>query len=58
MKKFLYVFNEKDKDSLVEAGYYLIKADKDKNMYIFENNTKLNFDKSKVKGYLSDVLTF
>lgn len=38
MEKFIYVFNEKARDELVEAGYDLLKEDAEKKVYIFVNN--------------------
>ena len=58
MYKFIYVFDEKTADSLVEQGFNLIKSNKEKNIYVFENNPKNTMKFSKKDFVFSNTLTF
>lgn len=58
MQKFLYVFAEADKDTLISAGYLLLKSDKANNIYVFENREKECFALDKSEHLFSDTLTF
>lgn len=58
MYKFIYVFDAKTADSLVEQGFNLIKSDKEKNIYVFENNPKNTMKFSKKDFVFSNTLTF
>lgn len=58
MGKFLYVFTRQDRDKLLLQNYTLLKSDETSEIYIFENNGELRFDKNGVDAVLSDVLTF
>jgi hypothetical protein len=37
MDGFIYVFNREDRDTLVSAGYHLLKEDNDSHVYVFVN---------------------
>lgn len=58
MYKFIYVFGAKTADSLVEQGFNLIKSNKEKNIYVFENNPKNTMKFSKKDFVFSNTLTF
>ena len=58
MYKFIYVFDAKTADSLVEQGFNLIKSNKEKNIYVFENNPKNTMKISKKDFVFSNTLTF
>ena len=58
MYKFIYVFDAKTADSLVEQGFNLIKSNKEKNIYVFENNPKNTMKLSKKDFVFSNTLTF
>lgn len=47
MKKFIYVFNETEKNELEKQGFRLLK---DSNPFIFANDTtkQINFDNKKI----------
>lgn len=58
MGKFLYVFTQQDRDKLLLRNYVLLKSDKAKEIYIFENNDELYFDEQDINAIPSDILTF
>ena len=58
MYQFIYVFDAKTADSLVEQGFNLIKSNKEKNIYVFENNPKNTMKFSKKDFVFSNTLTF
>ena len=58
MYKFIYVFDAKTADYLVEQGFNLIKSNKEKNIYVFENNPKNTMKVSKKDFVFSNTLTF
>lgn len=57
--RFIYVMDEKSKDTLLKKGYNLLKNDGENNIWVFENPhlDVLEFDLD-VPHVLSDVLTF
>ena len=58
MEKFLYVFSTDDRDRLIAAGYALLKSDDKNGLYVFVNQTNMNFDMLDMAFVRSDVLTF
>lgn len=57
--EFLYVFNEQDRDKLIQSGFVLMKSDEANSVYIFKTKDEVTFSDSGVdKYYLTDVLTF
>ena len=60
--KFIYVFDEIGRDYLLKRKFHLLKEDKDKSIWIFENIEedirKLNFSASNIKYVVSDMMTF
>lgn len=53
--KFVYVFNEEDKDYLLKMGYKLFKEEKnkDKDIYVFLNDvSKIEFIENKEGEFL------
>lgn len=55
---FIYVFTDKDKESLLKAGFILLKEDVEKNTYVFANNDKLRFTLVNLDCVKSNTLTF
>lgn len=58
MKKFLYVFTERDRDVLLEQQFILLKADAINNIYVFENKECEHFALIEAQYVQSDTLTF
>ena len=58
MDKFIYVFSREDYNTLLKAGYRLLKSNDAKNIYVFENQQQLHFDLNTVNAVSSSVLTF
>ena len=58
MDKFIYVFSEEDYNTLLKAGYKLLKSNQTKNIYVFENQQQMHFDLNTVNAVSSSVLTF
>ena len=57
--KFIYVFDNSDKERLVKSGYKLLKEDNANSIYVFESNTELSFAEQGIEKYVfSNVLTF
>lgn len=57
--KFIYIFNNSDKERLVKSGYKLLKEDNINSIYVFESSTELSFAEQGVEKYVfSNVLTF
>lgn len=58
--KFLLVFNQEDKNKLINQGYKFINSlkEKDLTIYQFENNKKINFDKSIKSFKYNDLMLF
>lgn len=56
--RFIYVFDENTRDSLLSKSYKMITADTNKNIYVFENKFEMKFDMSDIKCVYSDTLTF
>lgn len=57
--KFVYVFGKEDRDKLLTAGYQLLKADTQNDIYTFRADDKLNFALNDVVEFVeSDKLTF
>lgn len=58
MGKFIYVFDVKDRDTLLKLGYELMASDDKKNVFIFENSDILKFNRSDIVAAESDILVF
>lgn len=58
MEKFVYVFSEADRDTLLSLGFTLMKSDDLQHTYVFENKDILNFETSKMRMVFSDTLTY
>ena len=57
--KFVYIFDNSDKERLVKSGYKLLKEDNINSIYVFESNTELSFAEQGIEKYVfSNVLTF
>lgn len=58
--KYLLVFSEEDKSKLIKQGYKFINSlkQKDLTIYQFEDNKKLNFDKSIKLFQYSSLMLF
>ena len=61
-KKFLYVFCESARDTLLAAGFRCLSQDKINNIYAFENSMtfsqKQSFALDSVSYIMADTLTF
>lgn len=58
MNKFIYVFNNEAKENLLSQGFVLLKENKEKSLYVFENKNQLVFDLSNTDLVYSNMLTF
>lgn len=58
MEKFLYVFSKDNRDSMIAAGYTLLKSDDKNDLYVFVNQTNLAFDLADMYFVRSNTLTF
>lgn len=58
MNKFIYVFNNEAKENLLSQGFVLLKENKEKSLYVFENKNQLIFDLSNTDFVYSNMLTF
>lgn len=58
MHKFVYVFSEAERDTLLSLHYNLLKSDETRHIYVFENRNDLQFDLHDVNAIPSDILTF
>lgn len=58
MSKFIYVFDTDARDTLLAAGYKLLKRDEKNNISVFENISceRVNFEN--MQYVFSDILTF
>ena len=65
--EFIYVMNDENRDIMIELGYTLIKANKERHVWVFRNKDELRFDKNGDKALTdagitcfcySDILTF
>ena len=58
MQKFIYVFGEEDRDTLLNSGYALLKQDEANNIFIFLNREEQYFERLRLPHMTSDTLTF
>ena len=58
MNKFIYVFNNEAKENLLSQGFVLLKENKEKSLYVFENKNQFVFDLSNTDLVYSNMLTF
>lgn len=59
MDRFIYVFNESDKERLQKEGFVLLKEDKQNSVFVFAYNDKMNFALTGGIQYTAtNVLTF
>lgn len=56
MEKFIYVFNEQDKEALVNHGFQILKDDM--SPYIFKNDSKITSSFSDMKIIFKDEMLF
>lgn len=62
--KFIYVMNDKDKDTMLAMGYTLLKENKKNKVYVFVNkdtavfSDSLDIDKANISYVLSDTIAF
>ena len=56
--KFVYVFNKKDKDVLIQNGFSLWKEDADNNIYILIAGGSTTFSLNDIDHYETDVVPF
>lgn len=57
---FIEVYTESDRDALIESGYRLIREVPLESAvkYVFANSKELKFSNTKVKGHVTNTLTF
>lgn len=55
---FIYVMDVSGKDKLLSLGYKLLKENKKKTVWVFENKQNTQFESIDVFCVVSDVLTF
>lgn len=61
MDKFIYVFSLKDANTLIKAGYSLLRRDENNNIYVFINEDRVNFNFSEnpdIKYTTNNILIF
>lgn len=58
MNKFIYVFDNETKNNLLSQGFVLLRENKEKSLYVFENKNQLIFDLSNADFVYSNMLTF
>lgn len=58
MEKFLYVFDQEARDTLLKDGFTLLKSNEDEDVYIFANKDALTFDLADITFVKSNTLTF
>lgn len=58
MEKFLYVFDQEARDTLLKDGFTLLKSNEDEDVYIFANKDVLTFDLADITFVKSNTLTF
>ena len=62
MQKFIYVFNEKDKEKLMNSGFVLLKNDTRNSLFVLAVRMDDNFSFELLDGIseysISDTLTF
>lgn len=56
--KFIYVYDTKARDELLDMGLRLMKSDDRNNIYVFMNPDRLDFARLDFSYILSDTLTF
>ena len=56
--RFVYVFDEKARDLLLEQNFLLLKSDSINNIFIFENDTSKNDVLRGIIYMTSNTLTF
>lgn len=57
MKRFIYVFCQKDRKVLEDIGFKLIQADQKTETFIFENKAELNFATHVSSGKIGSFIT-
>ena len=58
MNKFIYDFDNETKNNLLSQVFVLLKENKEKSLYVFENKNQLIFDLSNADFVYSNMLTF
>lgn len=56
--KFIYVFNAKDRDILLQNGLQLLKSDESQDVYIFKYKQNDILSQHDIAFVLSNVLSF
>lgn len=55
MESFIYVFSKSDAETMLSAGYELLRADEANKQYIFANNPKKDYFTLNVKLCMSNT---
>lgn len=56
--KFIYVFTEKERDALLNAGFILLKDDPANSIFVFVFDGRLRFALDDISYIETDTLTF
>ncbi len=57
-KQFIYVFDSSARDTLLEAGFLLLKEDARNQIFVFRADETLSFALSDISFLTSDTLSF
>lgn len=55
---FIYVMDEESRDILTSRGFKLLKSNSVGTLWVFENQSDLQFDTLNIPCVVSDILTF
>ena len=62
MERFIYVFDEHSRDTLLKLGYHLLKTNNPSGVFVFENNAEGNYSHANIEDSVrfikSNTLTF
>lgn len=56
--KFIYVFTEKERDVLLNAGFILLKKDPANSIFVFAYDGRTTFALDNISYIETDILTF
>lgn len=56
--QFIYVFDAKDRDRLLNDGFMLLKSDDDGSLFIFAADDSEDYDFGDMSYVMSNTLTF
>ena len=56
--QFIYVFDERDRDTLLKAGFLMLKDDTESSLFIFASDDNLQYVLDGMNYATSNTLTF